>query len=108
MEIMLLINTRKFKRFIKFNLSIYIFSFSSDHPVSSPTPSHHAAPIYMNTSTRTKLPHDIFVYPVLTSTPAASAQQPIHARQRFFFLLQIFSSLFSFLFLVHHLIFIQI
>jgi hypothetical protein len=66
---------------INFNLSI--FSFRSD-PVSSPTPSHHATPIYMNTNTRTKVPHDVFVYPTLTSTPA-TAQQPIHARQRFLF-----------------------
>jgi len=63
-----------------------IFSFRSD-PVSSPTPSHHATPIYMNTNTRTKVPHDVFVYPVSTSTPAASSssQQPIHARQRYYF-----------------------
>ena len=47
--------------------------------VSSPTPSHHAAPIYVNTAARSKTPHDVFVYPVSTSTPA---QQPIHARQR--------------------------
>jgi hypothetical protein len=60
---------------------IEYFAFRSD-PVSSPTPSHHAAPIYMNANSRTKVPHDVFVYPVHTSTPAAAAQQPIHARQR--------------------------
>jgi hypothetical protein len=38
----------------------------------------------MNTNPRTKIPHDVFVYPVSTSTPAAAAQQPIHARQRLF------------------------
>jgi hypothetical protein len=38
----------------------------------------------MNANPRTKIPHDVFVYPVLTSTPAAAAQQPIHARQRLF------------------------
>lgn len=37
----------------------------------------------MSNHPRTKIPHDVFVYPVLTSTPAATAQQPIHARQRF-------------------------
>ncbi|CAF0837834.1 unnamed protein product [Adineta ricciae] len=52
--------------------------YSSD-PVSSPAPSHHAAPIYTNSSTRSKTPHEAFAYPVLTSTPAQ--QQPIHARQ---------------------------
>ncbi len=57
------------------------FSFRSD-AVTSPTPSHYAAPIYMNSSTRTKAPHDVFVYPISTSTPAQ--QQPIHARQRYF------------------------
>jgi hypothetical protein len=61
---------------------MHLFSFSSD-PISSPTPSHHAAPIYMNATTRNKVPHDVFVYPILTSTPAQ--QQPIHARQRFVF-----------------------
>jgi len=55
-------------------------------PVSSPTPSHHAQPIYMNSNQRSKIPHDVFVYPVSTSTPAAVAQQPIHARQRYFIL----------------------
>ncbi|CAF4792263.1 unnamed protein product, partial [Rotaria sp. Silwood2] len=56
-------------------------------PISSPTPSHHATPIYMNTSIRNKIPHDIFVYPILTSTPAQQQQQqqqqqqPIHGRQ---------------------------
>lgn len=66
--------------------SINKFSFRSD-PISSPTPSHHAAPIYMNTSIRNKLPHDVFVYPISTSTPAQQQQQqPIHARQRYFFL----------------------
>ncbi|CAF0742300.1 unnamed protein product [Adineta steineri] len=52
--------------------------YSSD-PITSPTPSHHAAPMYMNTTARNKVPHDVFIYPVLTSTPAQ--QQPIHARQ---------------------------
>jgi len=41
-------------------------------PVSSPPA------IYMNSTTRSKTPHDVYVYPVQTSTPA---QQPIHARQ---------------------------
>ncbi|CAF5123865.1 unnamed protein product, partial [Rotaria magnacalcarata] len=50
-------------------------------PVSSPTPSHHATPIYMNTSIRNKIPHDVFVYPVFTSTPAQQQQQSIHGRQ---------------------------
>ncbi|UJR22513.1 hypothetical protein I4U23_025563 [Adineta vaga] len=57
--------------------------YSSD-PVTSPTSSHHPAPIYMNHITRSKTPHEVFVYPVSTSTPAQQQQQqqqPIHARQ---------------------------
>ena len=47
-------------------------SLCSSDPVPSPTPSHHTAPIYMNIGTRSKIPHDVFVYPVSTSTPAPS------------------------------------
>ncbi|CAF3791948.1 unnamed protein product [Rotaria sordida] len=61
------------------NTNYAAHQYSSD-PISSPTPSHHATPIYMNTSIRNKIPHDIFVYPVLTST-LAQQQQPIHGRQ---------------------------
>ena len=43
----------------------------------------------MNNHPRTKMSHDVFVYSNLTSTPAVTAQQPIHARQRFVFLSQI-------------------
>ena len=75
---MQLINIRKFLR----HYSCLEKSLFRSDPVSSPTPSHHATPIYMNTHQRTKMPHDVFVYPVHTSTPATAAQQPIHARQR--------------------------
>jgi hypothetical protein len=58
----------------------------------------------MNSSARTKTPHDVFVYPISTSTPAQ--QQPIHARQRYFSYFENFQINLNIL--VHHLIFIQI
>ena len=45
---------------------------SRTDPISSPPV------VFMSSSTRSKTPHDVYVYPVQTSTPA---QQPIHARQ---------------------------
>jgi hypothetical protein len=61
--------------------NVSFLSLRSD-PISSPTPSHRATPIYMNTNTRSKIPHDVFVYPISSST-SAQQQQPIHARQRY-------------------------